>query len=85
MPWSFFIPSFFLGMITGFSVFSRGRKFFTTVGFIAKSLLSTICFILIFIAFWKFGLLMGLLEVCIIFLGGNVGLLILHLCLKYIK
>ena len=85
MPWTFFIPSFLLGMITGFAVFSQGRKFFTLAGIVIKSLLSTTCFILMLVAFLKFGLWIGLLEVCIIFLGSNTGLLIFYLSLRRLK
>jgi len=63
-----------LGVITGFVELSKGAFFRTLGGQIVQGVLSIACFILVGVAFWRFGWKIGLLDVLLVIIGSNVGL-----------
>ena len=63
-----------LGAITGFVDFSEGAFFQGLAGQIVQGMLSIACFILVGIAFWRFGWKIGLLDLLLVIIGSNVGL-----------
>ena len=62
-----------LGAITGFVDFSEGAFFRGLAGQIVQGMLSIACFILVGIAFWRFGWKIGLLDLLLVIIGSNVG------------
>jgi hypothetical protein len=68
-----------LGAITGFVVeLSEGAFFKTLGGQIVQGMLSVACFILVGLAFWRFGWKIGLLDLLLVIIGSNVGLALLR-------
>ena len=63
-----------LGAITGFVELSKGAFLRTLGGQIVQGVLSIACFILVGIAFWRFGWKIGLLDLLLIIIASNVGL-----------
>ena len=63
-----------LGVITGFVELSKGAFFRTLGGQIVQGVLSIACFILVGIAFWRFGWKIGLLDLLLLIIASNVGL-----------
>jgi len=63
-----------LGAITGFIELSKGAFFRTLVGQIVQGLISIACFILVGVAFWRFGWKIGLLDLLLVIIASNVGL-----------
>lgn len=63
-----------LGAITGFVELSKGAFLRTLGGQIAQGVLSSACFILVGIAFWRFGWKIGLLDFLFVIIASNVGL-----------
>ena len=63
-----------LGAITGFVELSKGAFFRTVGGQIVQGMLSIACFILVGIAFWRFGWKIGLLDLLLVIIASNVGL-----------
>jgi hypothetical protein len=66
--------TFILGAITGFVNFSKGAFFRRLGGQIVQGMLSIACFILVGVAFWRFGWKIGLLDLLLVIIGSNVGL-----------
>jgi hypothetical protein len=62
-----------LGAITGFVGFSEGAFFRRLAGQIVQGVLSIACFILVGVAFWRFGWKIGLLDLLLVIIGSNVG------------
>jgi hypothetical protein len=65
--------TFLLGVVTGIVVFSADFSW-SAVGQIIQGLLSIGCFALVAVAFWRFGWKVGLLDLFLVFVAGNVGL-----------
>jgi hypothetical protein len=63
-----------LGAITGFADFSEGAFFRGLGGQIVHGMLSIACFILVGVAFWRFGWKIGLLDLLLVIIASNVGL-----------
>src|ERR1700730_1319585 len=63
-----------LGAITGFADFSEGAFFRGRGGQIVHGMLSIACFILVGVAFWRFGWKIGLLDLLLVIIASNVGL-----------
>lgn len=62
-----------LGVITGFLSF-RADFSWRPVGQIIHGLLSIGCFVLVGAAFWRFGWKIGVLDLFLVFVAGNIGL-----------
>ena len=65
--------TFVLGVFTGFLSFSADFSW-RPVGQIIHGLLSIGCFVLVGAAFWRFGWEIGVLDLFLVFVAGNVGL-----------
>jgi uncharacterized membrane protein SpoIIM required for sporulation len=63
-----------LGAITGFVELSKGTFLKTLGGQIAQGVLSIACFILVGIAFWRFGWKIGFLDLLLVIIASNAGL-----------
>jgi hypothetical protein len=63
-----------LGAITGFASVSEGAFLRALEGQIVQGMLSIACFILVGIAFWRFGWKIGLLDFLFVIIAANVGL-----------
>jgi hypothetical protein len=61
-----------LGVITGLVAFSADFSW-GLVGQIIQGLLSIGCFVLVIVAFWRFGWKLGLLDLLLVFVAGNIG------------
>jgi len=70
----YLIGTIILGAITGFASVSEGAFFRGLGGQIVQGLLSITCFILVGIAFWRFGWKIGLLVLLLVIISSNVGL-----------
>jgi hypothetical protein len=68
------IATIILGAITGFFSVSEGAFFRSVRGQIVQGALSIACFILVGVAFWRFGWKIGLLDLLLVIIGSNVGL-----------
>ena len=64
-----------LGAITGFVELSKGAFLRTLGGQIAQGVLSSACFILVGIAFWRFGWKIGVLYLFFPTIAANVRLI----------
>jgi hypothetical protein len=74
MPFRLLGATIILGAITGFVGLSKGAFLRTLGGQIVHGVLSIACFILVGIAFWRFGWKVGLLDFLLVFIASNVGL-----------
>jgi hypothetical protein len=74
MPFRVLGATIIPGAITGFVGLSKGAFLRTLGGQIAHGVLSIACFILVGIAFWRFGWKVGLLDFLLVIIGSNVGL-----------
>ena len=63
-----------LGAITGFLEVSKAGLFKTLGGQIVHGMVSIACFVLVGVAFWRFGWKIGLLDFFLVIVGSNVGL-----------
>ena len=63
-----------LGAITGFVELSKGAFFRRLGGQIVQGVLSIACFMLVGVAFWRFGWKIGVLDLLLVIIGSNVGL-----------
>ena len=63
-----------LGAITGFVELCKGAFFRTVGGQIVQGMLIIACFILVGIAFWRFGWKIGLLDFLFVIIASNIGL-----------
>jgi len=70
----YLIGTIILGAITGFASVSEGAFFRGLGGQIVQGVLSIACFILVGIAFRRFGWKIGLLGLLLVFIASNVGL-----------
>ena len=68
------IGTIILGAITGFVSVSEGAFFKTLGGQIVQGMLSIACFILVGLAFWRFGWKIGLLDLLLVIIASNLGL-----------
>jgi hypothetical protein len=67
------VSTLIMGAITG--VFSNeGGFFWGLAGQILHGSLSIVCFGLVGVAFWRFGWKIGMIDLILIFIAGNVGL-----------
>jgi len=64
-----------IGAITGFISVSDGELFLRLAGQVAHGLLSIMCFALVGIAFWRFGLKVGVIDLAVLFITSNAGLM----------
>ena len=74
MPFRLLGATIILGAITGFVELSKGAFFRRLGGQILQGVLSIACFILVGIAFWRFGWKIGLLDLLLVIIASNVGL-----------
>jgi hypothetical protein len=63
-----------LGAITGFVELSKGAFFRTLGGQIVQGVLSIACFVIVAVAFWRFGWKIGLLDLLLVIIASNAGL-----------
>ena len=62
-----------LGAITGFVELSKAAFFRGLGGQIVQGVLSIACFILVGVAFWRFGWKIGLIDLLLVIIASNVG------------
>ena len=74
MPFRLLGATIILGAITGFVELSKGAFLRTLGGQIAQGVLSLACFIVVGVAFWRFGWKIGLLDLLLVIIASNVGL-----------
>ena len=74
MLFRLFGATIILGAITGFVELSKAAFFRTLGGQIVQGLISIACFILVGVAFWRFGWKIGLLDLLLVIIASNVGL-----------
>jgi hypothetical protein len=74
LPFRLLGATIILGAITGFVGLSKGAFFRTLGGQIVHGVLSIACFILVGVAFWRFGWKIGLLDFLLVVIAANVGL-----------
>ena len=74
MPFRLLDATIILGAITGFVELSKGAFFRRLGGQIVQGMLSIACFVLVGVAFWRFGWKIGLLDLLLVIIGSNVGL-----------
>ena len=67
------VATIILCAIIGFA-FSDGAFFCGLGGQIVHGVLSIACFTLVGVAFWRFGWKIGMIDLVLIFIAGNVGL-----------
>jgi uncharacterized membrane protein SpoIIM required for sporulation len=63
-----------LGAFIGFTDFSEGEFFWGLGGEISQGVLSIACFTLVGAAFWRFGWKIGLADLLLVIIAGNVSL-----------
>jgi hypothetical protein len=63
-----------IGTITGFVFFNEGDLFHGVAGQVLHGLLSIVCFVLVGVAFWRFGWKVGVIDLALLFIASNVGL-----------
>jgi multisubunit Na+/H+ antiporter MnhB subunit len=63
-----------LGGIIGFADTIEGALHWQPGGQIVQGVLSIACFILVGVAFWRFGWKIGLLDLLLVIIASNVGL-----------
>ena len=80
-PFRLLIATIILGAITGFIELSKGAFFRTLAGQIVQGVLSIACFVLVGVAFWRFGWQIGLLDFVLVIIGSKVGLALHRLLL----
>src|SRR4029077_15225562 len=74
MLFRLFGATMLLGAIIGFIELSKGAFFRTLGGQIVHGVLSIACFMLVGVAFWRFGWKIGLLDLLLVFIASHVGL-----------
>ena len=62
------------GTITGFLSFSKGEFLCGVAGQLIHGLLSLVCFVLVGVAFWRFGWKVGVLDFGLVFIAANTAL-----------
>jgi hypothetical protein len=68
------VSTLIVSAITGVMVSNEGGFFWGLAGQILHGLLSIVCFGLVGVAFWCFGWKIGMIDLILIFIAGNVGL-----------
>jgi hypothetical protein len=61
-----------MGAITGLAFYHEGVFFRGLVGQILHSLLTIVCFALVALAFWRFGWVVGVINLALLFIAGNI-------------
>jgi hypothetical protein len=68
------VSTLIMSAITGVMVSNEGGFFWGLAGQILHGSFSIVCFGLVGIAFWRFGWKIGMIDLVLIFIAGNVGL-----------
>jgi hypothetical protein len=68
------VSTLIMSAIAGVMVSNEGGFFWGLAGQILHGSLSIVCFGLVGIAFWRFGWKIGMIDLVLIFIAGNVGL-----------
>jgi len=68
------VSTLIMSAITGVMVSNEGGFFWGLAGQILHGSLSIVCFGLVGVAFWRFGWKIGMIDLILIFIAGNVGL-----------
>jgi hypothetical protein len=63
-----------VGAITGFVSLSDSELFSGVAGQLAYGLLSMVCFTLVGVALWRFGWIVGVIDLALVFIVWNAGL-----------
>jgi hypothetical protein len=69
------VSTLIMSAITGVMVSNEGDFFLGFAGQILHGSLSIVCFGLVGVAFWRFGWKIGMIDLVLIFIAGNLGLL----------
>ena len=64
-----------IGTITGFVFFNEGDLFNGVAGQVLHGLMSIACFTLVGVAFWRFGWKVGVIDLTLLFITLNAGLM----------
>ena len=64
-----------IGTITGFVFFNEGDLFHGVAGQVLHGLMSILCFALVGVAFWRFGWKVGVIDLALLFITSNAGLM----------
>jgi hypothetical protein len=67
------VGTLIISAITGAAVSSGGRFFLGLTGQVLHGLLSIVCFTLVGVAFWRFGWEVGVIDLALLFIAGNVA------------
>ena len=62
-------------ILTGFVFFNEGELFRGAAGQVLHGFLSIICFALVGVAFWRFGWKVGVIDLVLLFITLNAGLM----------
>jgi len=68
------VGTLIMGAVTGVMVSNEGGFFWGLAGQILHGSLSIVCFGLVGVAFWRFGWKIGVIDLVLIFIAGNLGL-----------
>ena len=69
-----FITTLIIAAVIGFVSSSDSEWFCGIAGQAAHGLLSTVCFALVGVAFWRFGWVMGIIDLALILIASNASL-----------
>jgi hypothetical protein len=67
------ISTFIISAIVGVMVSSETTLFWGFAGQILHGLFSVACFALVGLAFWQFGWKVGVIDLVLLFIAGNLG------------
>ncbi len=65
-----------MASITGLVFANEGAFFCGLGGQILHGLLTFVCFALVGVAFWRFGWKIGVIDLVLLFIGGNIALIL---------
>jgi hypothetical protein len=68
------VSTLIMSAITGVMVSNEGGFFWGLAGQVLHGSLSIVCFGLVGVAFWRFGWKIGVIDLVLILIAGNVGL-----------
>jgi hypothetical protein len=68
------VGTLIISAITGAVVSSEGVFFSGLTGQVLHGLLSTVCFTLVGVAFWRFGWKVGVIDLALLFITSNIAL-----------
>jgi len=68
------VGTLIMGAVTGVMVSNEGVFFWGLAGQILHGSLSVLCFALVGVAFWRFGWKIGMIDLVLILIAGNVAL-----------